>query len=533
MYRGQTLIHFVFSCCIVAIVVACSPDSERIATHSHPTGDAASNSTGILSGPAIRAAPLLRSTDPGAQRFLPVGKLLTGTGSYNCTATLIAGSDVPAPARRALVLTAGHCAEETDDNAVIVDRAAGAAWSFTPAYFIDTQPQHRTFGVARILYATMKGVDLAVLELNATYGDLAALGIHPLALSADAVTPGTSIELVHIPVTGVPQGEQFLRHSSCRTEALRFLVEGTHPWWWRAALPNDCEGVAGGTSGSPVFQEGSNVIVAILNTTVTPGLVGCGPGRPCELGDDNLISPREGASYAIPVNSIARALRPDGTLDIMRLDDGHGVDLTRLSSNWISQSTELVGGNRVPARWNLRVGGTFELIRYKVGPAAQTSCADSAGYGAPVPLASQPLEQLALPAQEGIYAACVIGGNGGGIWQPPADATMRLRQLDDTGPSVKPQLATREAEGGLEVRPEYVPWELVFIYVKHGSATETDCHEMSGYRIHINNRWYAVDNASEPWRFCAYGNDMADNAGPVATFDFPPEVKTTDSASAR
>lgn len=528
MYLHQALIHVVFSCCIVA---ACSPDAEPTAMHSRPTGDAASNSIGILSGPAARNAPLLRSTDPGAERFIPVGKLLTGAGSYNCTATVIAGSDVPASTRRALILTAGHCAEETDDNTVIVDRAAGPEWSFTPAYFVDTQPQHRAFGVARVLYATMKGVDLAVLELNATYGDLAALGVHPLALSADFVAPGTSIELAHIPVIGVPEDERFLRHSSCHSEAGQFLVEGAHPWWWKAAVPNDCQGVAGGTSGAPVFLQGGNVIVGILNTTVTPGYTGCGPGRPCELGDDNLISPREGASYAIPVDGILRALRPDSTLDFTRLDDGHGVDLARTKSNWISQTTELVDGNRVPARWSLRVDGAFEHIRYKVGPVAQTNCADGAGYGAPVPLASQPLEELSLPAQQGIYAACVIGGTGSGIWQLPAYATMRLREIDDTGPSVTPSLATRETDNDVEVRPDYVPWELVFIYVKYGSAAGTDCNVMSGYQRHINNRWYVVDNANETWRFCAYGADMADNAGPAATFDFPPGVKTTDSVS--
>lgn len=528
MYRHQALIHVVFCCCILA---ACSPDSERTATPSHPTGDAVSKLIGILSGPAARNAPLLRSTDPGAERFIPVGKLLTGIGSYNCTATVIAGSDVPAPTRRALILTAGHCAEETDDNTVIVDRAAGPEWSFTPAYFIDTQPPHRAFGVARVLYATMKGADLAVLELDATYGDLAAIGVHPLALSADAMAPGASIELAHIPVIGVPENEQFLRHSSCHSEAGQFLVEGAHPWWWKVAVPNDCQGVAGGTSGSPVVLEGDNVIAGILNTTVTPGYTGCGPGRPCELADNNLISPREGASYAIPVDGILRALRPNSTLDLTRLDDGHGVQLARLHPNWISQATELMDGNRVPARWNLRVNGAFELIRYKVGPLAQTNCADGAGYGAPVPLASQPLEELTLPARQGIYAACVIGGTRSGIWQPPAYATMRLREIDDMGPSVEPTLSNRESDGDIQVRPEYVPWELVFIYVKYGSAAGTDCNVMSGYQRHLNNRWYVVDNANETWRFCAYGTDMAENPGPIAIFDFPAGVKTTDSAS--
>lgn len=503
------------------LLAACSGRPAADGADSPGQGSHSAPPIGILSQAVTSEAPLLRSSEPGAERFIPVGRLLTGAGNYNCTATVIAGSAVPDPTRRALILTAGHCAEETDDNTVIVDRAAGPKWSFTPAYFIDTQPQHRAFGVARVLYATMKGVDLAVLELNATYGDLSAIGVHALSLSGDAVLPGTSIELVHIPVVGVPQDERFLRHSSCHSEAGQFLIEGAHPWWWTSAIPNDCQGVAGGTSGSPVFVQGGNRVVAVLNTTVTPGYAGCGPGRPCELGDDHLISPREGASYAIPVDNVLRALRPDSTLDLSRLDDGRGVTLTRTVPNWISQSTELVDGAPVPARWNLHVAGDFELIRYKTGPAGKTRCADDADYGPPVPLTSQPLEKLALPAQEGVYAACVIGGRGSGIWQPTVYATMRLRQIDNTAPSVKPVLTTREMEGQTEVRPDYVPWELVGLYVKHGTAAETDCSAMSDYRPHANGRWYTVKNASAAWRLCTYGVDSAGNAGPAATFDFP------------
>lgn len=62
---------------------------------------------------AVNPSPLLLSTDPGANRFLPVGKLRTGDGSYHCTASVIAGADTPAPTRRALIVTAGHCVEES------------------------------------------------------------------------------------------------------------------------------------------------------------------------------------------------------------------------------------------------------------------------------------------------------------------------------------------------------------------------------------------------------------------------------------
>jgi len=66
--------------------------------------------------PAQEQAPLLLSDDPQAARFMPVGQLRTGDGGYHCTATVIAGASPPADDRPALLLTAGHCVEESDDN---------------------------------------------------------------------------------------------------------------------------------------------------------------------------------------------------------------------------------------------------------------------------------------------------------------------------------------------------------------------------------------------------------------------------------
>lgn len=474
---------------------------------------------GVLSGQATNPAPLLPSTDPRAMRFMPVGQLLTGDGTYHCTASVIAGADAPAANRRALLLTAGHCVEETDDQTVIVDRNGDPAWSFTPAYFIDTRHRHVSFGIRRVLYATMKTIDLAVLETNATYGELAAMGVHPLRLATGEPLPGAPIELVHVPVNGVPEEERFLRHSSCHAGRRVPLVEGDHPWWWEAAMPNDCQGVAGGTSGSPVFAQDGNAVLAVLNTTATPGYFGCGYGRPCELGPDSIPAAREDTSYAIPVDRIAHALRADGSLDLGRLDDGRGARVSRTDGAWISQRTEVVEGERVPARWNLRIDHGAELVRYKVGPARTTDCADLAGYGPPEPASAQPLLHLGLAPVEGIQVACVIGGNTGGVWQPPAHASARLRQIDETPPALRPPLDTRDGDGAIEVKPAFLLWELGDLYVKHGPATATDCRDTGDYARHIRTRWYRV-GAKAPWRFCTYGTDAAGNPGPQATFDF-------------
>lgn len=480
---------------------------------------AASPKPGILSDAARNPAPLLLSTDPRAARFSAVGKLLMGDGAYHCTGSVVAASDSPPPSSHALILTAGHCVEESDENAVIIDRPAKPSWSFTPAYFIDTQSKHVTFGIERVLHSTMKNADIAVLSLKATYGELAALGVRPLRLQPTGMAPGAPVELAHIPVIGVAEEARFLRHSTCRAQARQTIFEDPNPWYWPAALPNDCQGVAGGTSGSPVFAMDGGGVIAVLNTTVSPGYVGCGGGRPCELTDGGLPVAREDTSYAMPVERIAQAIRDDGTIDVTRLDPGSGVTLSRTRAGWITQRNELIDGERVPARWNLRIEEGFDLVRYKTGPATTTNCADNAGYSEARPYSDQPLVGLALPAQEGVHVACVIGGTTGGIWQAPRDATIRLRQIDDTAPAVVPYLDSREHDGLTEVKPDFVLWELRSLFVKFGPASQTDCQAPDGYQPHRWSRWYAVDK-KQPWRFCAYGNDIADNQGPTATFNF-------------
>ncbi|WP_340614412.1 hypothetical protein [Xenorhabdus thailandensis] len=112
-------------------------------------------------------APLMKSTDPGAEKFRTVGKF---NGTSHCTATLISGENVPNEDTPALILTAGHCVDSNvGTNDVIVDQPAPEFWRYTPDYFIDKKEELSPIKVNRILYSTMKYEDIAVLQLDATY----------------------------------------------------------------------------------------------------------------------------------------------------------------------------------------------------------------------------------------------------------------------------------------------------------------------------------------------------------------------------
>lgn len=447
-----------------------------------------------------------------AAKYRAVGKLQTAS---SCTATLVAGSVAPSSTAAALLLTAGHCVSDGfDANEVRVDQAAREGWRFTPAYFRDNQVEHRDVAVDRVLYATMKGVDVAVLRLKATYGELAAMGVRPLTLLARAQSEGLPVELVHVPVTDVADDERFLRLSRCMAGGRTPIFEGNRPWYWPTASMTRCAGVAGGSSGAPVLLSGTAGVLGVLGTQVDPSLMGCGLNRPCEATNGPAFS-HEGANYFHPLTVIANALRPDGGWDGSQLDKGDGVAIER-SVRWISTSQVSEGERAVPARWGIRIADGTRWIRYKTGPAATLDCDAAEGYGPAMDAAAQPLDGLAVPSSEGVYAMCVVGRrDAGSAWQRAEHATRVLRQIDDTAPAVGPMIVQYGETGdSWLVYGKNRSYDTTSLEIKYGPRDATDCGSAEGY-FAPKSFWETLPVAEGPWRFCARGWDDAGNASPV------------------
>ncbi|OCQ52617.1 hypothetical protein Ppb6_01960 [Photorhabdus australis subsp. thailandensis] len=459
-------------------------------------------------------APLLKSTDPGADRFKHVGKLNINS---HCTATLIAGSENPNPNQQALILSAGHCLDDSlGSNDVVIDQPASPGWTYTPNYFIDLINKHQPVKIDRVLYATMKGGDLAIFRLKATYGELANRGIHPVTLQKNhEPSINQPIELAHIPVNGVDGDKRYLRYSACHILGKTPLLY-EHVWTWTPAVSVNCAGVAGGTSGSPVILKDQSAIIGVLNTTVERNYTGCGLGRPCELIKDRGFS-RTGASYYIPVDKIARAFTPDGKLDLSKLDDGKGITINA-SGPQITKSTV----NNKPATWNLRLEEKgFDKIRYKGGLASNVDCSDPKGYSNPISVTTQPLDKLTVPSEEGIYAICVIGQHSANkSWQDMSNASIKLREIDNTPPSTKPEIRLIfEADDRWVVNPIFSPWEIVDLRIKSGPVQSTKCDDHTGYSIYRRIP-ISLMKKDAPVRFCVYGLDQAGNVGPISFEDF-------------
>jgi hypothetical protein len=471
--------------------------------------------------PMAGIADLISVSEPKAKRFLATGRFNSTIGlGWNCTATLIASSKKPDPAMPALILTAAHCANPsglTGDNEVIIDRPMAPGWQFTPAYFHDNKDDHTPIPIKRIVYSSMKSTDVAVLELDATYAELSSRNVEPLMLASFNASTN-DIDTAHIPM-GLFPGGFFLRYSACKVKSARPIFEGyspireDNPWYWPKALPTDCVGVYGGSSGSPVFVKDGSTVVGILATAVEPSLNGCGYGRPCEIADDSLIS-RPDVVYFNRVDHILRALKADNTLDLSKLDQGDGVGLTRVGP-WSTRSEVAdVSGKLQPARWDLEIASGFQRIRYKTGPASSTHCDQPKGYGEALNVADQPLLRLPVDPKEGIQAICVIGQKTAQTaWQSERDATIKLRQIDNTAPVDSPVFHVDEDPSFWLASTQNNLNEIVSTFIKYGPLDSTDCANADGYFPQIPGKSRQLSKTSS-WRVCYLGKDEAGNNSP-------------------
>ena len=104
-------------------------------------------------------------------------------GLASCTATLLDSSANDQAA--AYVITSGRCVQPWSANNVNLDLPAdemGVIFN----YFSDTLNSQILIAVSRVAYSTMKGRDLAIVELDASLGDMKARGIQPFRVAKES-----------------------------------------------------------------------------------------------------------------------------------------------------------------------------------------------------------------------------------------------------------------------------------------------------------------------------------------------------------
>ncbi len=446
----------------------------------------------------------------------PYSGVVRYVGRAQCTGVFVAtaaeGEDAPA-----YVLTNGHCPEFPGSNEVIVDRPAPATHRVIFNYFADTTSQQVTVPVARIAYATMKGEDLAVLELAATSDEIVRWGFEPWRITFTLPARDEPVVAVGAPLTGV-SATSFLRLAACRLES-RAAIVFEFIWHWFDYGRNRCSDIFGGSSGSPVISRRTGRLLGLMSTT-TIGAVPyteCFLNHPCEpvTGD---VASRANTSYMTPLVHVDHCFE-GGRFDLIRpgcpLDTDHQVRVTPAFLGAVNPRREAPAFPLPRRRWDVSVSGVFDRYRYKVAAAATGDCRDSGGYRVPRRVADYPLIDDPLPQAEGYHFLCVIGGTATGSgdpWQSVDHPTIVVVRIDTIPPRIPARISISESDIAWMVTFGTLDPEISGYVFKFGRPSETRCDDPAGYRASLIP-FITLPKANRPYVFCAIPSDSALNQG--------------------
>jgi hypothetical protein len=222
----------------------------------------------------------------------------------NCSASLVrfpnsAGTD------QAMMLTNGHCYEGGMPSAgeVLVNRPSSRAGTLLDA-------SGDSLGTVRadlVLYATMTDTDVTLYRLTSTYDSIRdSTGATALTISAGHPADGSAI--------GIPSG-YWQQVWNCQINGFVPTLREDE-WTWHDSIRYDtaCDTIHG-TSGSPVVDVASGLIVGINNTGNDNGET-CTLNNPCEVDDAGNVTVHPGQSYGEETYWFTTCLDAANTLDL-------------------------------------------------------------------------------------------------------------------------------------------------------------------------------------------------------------------------
>ncbi|WP_240617344.1 S1 family peptidase [Nocardioides speluncae] len=197
----------------------------------------------------------------------------------NCSASLVRYPSW------AMMLTNGHCYEKgfLAAGQVLVNKHSSRTGILLDA----NGGELGTLRADKVLYATMTGTDATLYRLRDTFASIQTkYGATPLTLSASRPADGIAIT--------IPSG-YWKRIWNCQVDGFTNLRE--HVWNWTDSIryAPGCDTI-GGTSGSPVVDNATGLVVGVNNTGNENGEM-CTLNNPCEVAPDGTTTVRPGISY--------------------------------------------------------------------------------------------------------------------------------------------------------------------------------------------------------------------------------------------
>src|SRR5919202_1901929 len=240
---------------------------------------------------------------------------LENEGKGFCTAFFLnTDGDGNAPA---YAITNGHCYDIPLFPAakeIIVNRSSSMVLKLN--YFRNEETRVRPVFVQRVVYATIKNTDIAILELDTTFKQLLREGFIPLNMDSVLPTVGEPVKVIGIPVSGVKPSVSFLHKAACEVGETVRIREDVYQL--DTSIRHHCS-VVGGMSGSPMISLKSDRVVAIVNTGVNDEALTqpeCSLNRPCEVSSDGKVATFPKENYAQRVNTILSCFDKKGIFNL-------------------------------------------------------------------------------------------------------------------------------------------------------------------------------------------------------------------------
>ncbi|MFF9512487.1 alpha/beta fold hydrolase [Streptomyces sp. NPDC014727] len=246
------------------------------------------------------SCPGLPANEPG-----PAGNLSGTVKLPNCSASLVR----PGSARdedKALLLTNGHCypGERPKPGEVITDKDVELDGTVL-------SPAGRELGPVtgkRVLYATMTGTDMMLVQLDSSYADIRRkYNVTAFPLSSSGPVAGQNIKVA----------SSFLESVwSCQAEAVvPTLKEGDYTSNTAVRYAKECN-TKPGSSGSAVLDAKTGELIAVNSTSNRDG-ERCTLNNPCEV-DSNGTRVYKGRGYATQTAPINTCIGSGNVLDLKR-----------------------------------------------------------------------------------------------------------------------------------------------------------------------------------------------------------------------
>ena len=451
----------------------------------------------------------------GASPYSGIGRY---EGRATCTAFFLDTGPIPGQGfdAPAYALTAGFCPVLAGSNDVAIGGAGIGRVVFN--FFVDSEHRQLPVSVARIAYATSKGRNIAVLELAASYRELAAQLIRPwIVAPSTPVMIGDPITIVGVPLW--PElGESFLRAASCRTDGEAAIVL-EHVWHWFDAPFNQCRDILPGSSGSPVISGTTRAVIAIVNTTTIGAepLTECARGHPCE--------PFAGGARARPNTTYATSVVG---IDAC-FDDLRHFDLTQPGCP-LDAATEpgatpayigpvnpvLATQPRGPVRrsWGVTVSTRQPTYRFAIVTPPLDDCRTTQAYSNAISASAMPVIDAPLPVGEAIAFLCIVGtaregAHGADVRTHP---TVVVARTDLMPPRVPARVTITDTDEVWRVRFRTLGEEVAFYAFKAGPPAETRCADAAGYGLALDTL-IQLPREVQRYRLCAIPYDAAQNPG--------------------